>query len=500
MTGKVIESFLDNLSPVSVEGRLPEKVYGISQDSRLIEPGYIFAARSGARSNGADFISQAAERGAVLVIASKLPTMPSPLPLILVPNFHKALETLSRLIYRDPSARLKLIGVTGTNGKTTTVHMIRSILAEAGQKCGLLSTIGYDTLKRKIDASLTTPDIDRTGALLCEMADEGCGWAVMEVSSHALSQGRMNGLKLAAAGFTNLSRDHLDYHGNFDSYAEAKARLFRSVSPDGFSMINIGDSHGPHMAEAAAGRVTTYRADGGEADLRVSLLDHSLQGGRFQLESAGREFSVHTPLIGVYQGENIGLAAGVALGFGVDIECIKAGIERLSSVPGRMEGIDQGQPFAVLVDYSHTPDALESALKSLRPLCRNNLIVVFGCGGDRDRSKRPEMGRVVAELADRIIVTNDNPRTEDPAGIADEIIKGVKLQDRKRTMILLDRRSAIKHAISIATEGDVVLIAGKGHENYQLIGGVRRQFDDREVAAEELNRIGWVLSGRPSIS
>ena len=490
MTGIDIESFLDNLSPVSVEGRLPEKVCGISQDSRLIEPGYIFAARSGARSNGADFISQAVERGAVLVIASKLPAEPSPLPLIIVPDFHKALETLSRLIYSDPSARLKLVGVTGTNGKTTSVHMIRSILAEAGQKCGLLSTIGYDTLKRKIDASLTTPDIDRTGALLCEMADEGCGWAVMEVSSHALSQGRMNGLKVAAAGFTNLSRDHLDYHGNFDSYAEAKARLFRSVSPEGFSVINIGDSHGPYMAEAAAGRVTTYRADGGEADLRVSLLDHSLQGGRFQLVTAGRSFTVHTPLIGVYQGGNIGLAAGVALGFGVDIESIKAGIERLRQVPGRMEGIDQGQPFAVLVDYSHTPDALESALKSLRPLCRNNLIVVFGCGGDRDRSKRPEMGRVVAELADRIIVTNDNPRTEDPAGIADEIIKGVKLQDRKRTMILLDRRSAIKHAISIANEDDVILIAGKGHENYQLIGGVRRQFDDREVAAEELNRKG----------
>jgi len=486
MRGIAVEPLLKKLQVVSVTGHLPDKMLGITQDSRLVESGYIFAARSGSRSAGSDFIPMAAERGAVLVATDEAFEEPQSLPVIRVHDFHQALVFLSKVIYHDPTSILKLIGVTGTNGKTTSVHLIRSIISEAGQKCGLLSTVGYDTVKRRMGASLTTPDIDRLSALLCEMADEGCSWAVIEVSSHALVQGRIDGLKIAAAAYTNISQEHLDYHRTVENYADAKAQLFRALSPEGLAVINIDDEWGRVMVKAAKGKVITYSAGAIDADLKVNVLEHSLTGGRFRLEWAGRNFQVKTPLIGIYNGENIALAAGVALGLGFDIEAVKAGVENVKSIPGRMEAVNMGQPFSVFVDYSHTPDALENALRSLRELCEKSLTVVFGCGGDRDRSKRPIMGRVAGELANRIIVTDDNPRDEQPGVIAGEILKGIRTRRRDHVTVELDRREAIRKALLSANEGDVILITGKGHETYQLTGGVKREFDDRQVAKEEL--------------
>ncbi len=528
-----LEQLLDGIDVISIQGReLPEKIHGITQDSRLVEPGFIFAARTGGNVNGLDFVTQAKVNGAVLVLTAGEPPEKLPLPILLIEDFHQALVSLSRTLNDDPSSKLKLICVTGTNGKTTSVHLIRSILEATGEKCGMLSTVGYDTHKRKIDAFLTTPDIDSINSLLAEMVDAGCEWAVMEASSHALEQGRLDGLKIAAGAYTNLSQEHLDYHHRLEDYARAKAGLFRSVSQDGFSVINIGDAWGGYMMEATEARVITFSQTGMSAppdcDLSVTTLEHSLKGGSFRLGLGGRRavnplwltafrsldhFDIRTPLIGVYHGENIALAAGIALGFDIKVEHIKTGVENLLAVPGRMERVDMGQPFTVLVDYSHTPDALENALQSLRVLCERELIIVFGCGGDRDKTKRPEMGRVAAEIADRVIITSDNPRTEDPNEIIEQIARGIKGRvdipvrhnkgnvdipvrhnkgnadipvRHKRATIIPDRREAIRNALSTAAEGDVVLIAGKGHEKYQLIGEVRHPFDDRKVAAEEL--------------
>jgi len=486
-----INSILNQIGVIETRGDLPAQVSGITQDSRLVQPGYIFAARSGSTVCGVDFIPAAADRGAIIVITDEILPDICPLPSVRVTDFRQALVRLSKAVYGDPSACLNLIGVTGTNGKTTSVHLIRSILEAAGERCGLISTVGYDTGQRHLDAPLTTPDIDRLCELLREMVDAGCLWAVMEVSSHALVQGRVEGLNFNAAGFTNLTRDHLDFHGSLEAYAAAKAKLFNMMDPDGAAVINIGDPWGKAMVEAACGTVTTYGMEGAGGDLTVTSLEHSLDGGQFRLDWSGGSAKVLTSLIGDYHGENIALAAGVALGFGIDIGDILRGVEALKIIPGRMEAVSVGQPFAVLVDYSHTPDALERALSSLRPLCRGSIIVVFGCGGDRDRSKRPEMGRVASRSADRVIVTSDNPRSEDPKAIAADIARGRTSGPGSSTEVELDRRAAIHKALSIADEGDAVLIAGKGHETYQEIQGIRRSFDDRMVASEELARLGW---------
>ncbi|MDP8239888.1 MAG: UDP-N-acetylmuramoyl-L-alanyl-D-glutamate--2,6-diaminopimelate ligase [Candidatus Hatepunaea meridiana] len=528
-----LKPLLDDLQIISISGRIPDEVVGITQDSRLVEPGFVFAARSGSNVKGIDFIHQASDKGAVLVISDDEIPDGVELPFIQVADFHQALVHLSKAIYRDPTSKLKLIAITGTNGKTSSVFLIKSILSYAGEKCGLLSTIGYDTHKRLMDAPLTTPDIDWLNALLNEMVEAGCGWAVMEASSHALYQGRLDGLSIAAAGYTNLSVEHLDYHRTLEEYAQAKALLFEKLSIDAVAVINIGDSWSKVMIEASPCSVITYYLDesgrldtpvrldergrldipvrqgieeSGKSvrpihciesdksvrptDLKVEALEHSLCGGRFLLKWLDQSIEVCTPLIGVYQGENIALAAGIMRSLGIDTDYIKAGIEGLIAIPGRMEAIIKGQPFSVFVDFSHTPDALKNALESIRSLCKGSLIVVFGAGGDRDRTKRPEMGKVVSMLADRIIITNDNPRTEDPNRIADDIMQGILSDKRAHTIIQLNRRAAIWKAFLMSSKGDAVIVAGKGAEATQDVNGMKTPFDDRKVALEELARLG----------
>ena len=487
----MVDKLIDGLDVISTTGKLPEKVVGITQDSRLVEDDFIFAARSGSKASAGDFIPQAVANGAVLVITGDDLPQPQSLPVVKVADFRHALEIVSKRVYRDPSTRLKLICVTGTNGKTTSVHLIKSILTEAGEVCGMLSTVGYDTIKRRIKPNLTTPDIDLLNAMLAEMVDAGAGWAVMEASSHALQQGRLAGLHIHVGAFTNLTHEHLDFHGSLKEYADAKAKLFAAVEKDGLSVINRGDKWSKTMIDAARGRIITYRRCDGDADLKVKIIEQSLDGGRFRLKWGEDVFEAQTTLIGEYNAENVALAAGVTLGLGFSPAIITKGVAKLKRVPGRMEAVNCGQPFSVLVDYSHTPDALKNALATLKSLCHKDLIVVFGCGGDRDRSKRPEMGRVAVEIADRLVITNDNPRSEEPGIIAGEIMNGVPTRRRNRAMVELDRREAIRRALISSREGDIILIAGKGHENYQLISGKRHNFDDRKVAAELLARLGW---------
>lgn len=487
-------ALLSELDPLEVIGTLPPLVIGVTQDSRLVEDGFVFAARSGGKAAGLNFIQDAVARGAVLLLTAE--ELPSGLviPAVRVAAFRPALVKAARIIYDDPSRRLNLVGVSGTNGKSSTVHLFRSIIEAAGEKCAMLSTVGYWTGRRHFEANLTTPDIDRISGLLSEAAGSDCRWGVMEVSSQALEQGRVRGLRFAAAGFSNLTVDHLDYHLTLERYADAKAMLFRGLPPGGVAAVNINGPWGVKMARAAWGSLVTVGGPDTGADCQVTALDHSVAGARYRLEWLGRPFEVRTTLVGAYQGENIALAAALALSLEVDPDSVARGVESLRAVPGRMESVARGQPFALFVDYAHTPDALQRALNSLRSLTSGRLIVLFGCGGDRDRSKRPQMGRIASLAADIVVITSDNPRTEDPAAIIAEIAAGISPDLRGKVSREVDRREATHYAVRIAEPGDVLLIAGKGSETYFEVDGVRRPYDDRLVAVEALQEAGFAAS------
>ncbi len=481
-------------------GNIPESVTGLTQDSRLIELGFIFMARSGKRVNGLDFVQTAVDKGAsVIITADPLPD-DLPLPAIQVSDFHQALVTLSHAVYGDPSRKLKIIGITGTKGKSSCAYLIRSILSSAGKKCGLIGTIEYDTGSRKMDAPLTTPQIDRLCELWAEMVDSGCEYCVMEVSSIALDQGRVDGTRFEVGAFTNMSHEHLDYHETMDDYSEAKSLLFKMLPKEGLAVINGGDPYGQYMIESSAAElVITFGNREDWTDITVTTIEQGFNGGRFKLDTPpiavggtnrfGMEIT--TPLIGTFHGQNIALAGAVAFGLRLDPVVLIAGVMNLKAVPGRMESVSYGQPFAVIVDFAHAPDPLEKALKSLRPICAGNLIVVFGCGGDRDRTKRPIMGKIAAENADKVIVTSDNSRSEDASSIIRMIIDGVPSNLLQKISSEVDRHKAIEIGIREASAGDILIIAGKGHEKYQEEHGVRHHFDDCEVAGDFLTSLGW---------
>ncbi len=483
------EKALESVDVVEVKGSLRFEASGISQHSQRIRPGYVFAAREGGSRNALDFLPEAVKAGAVALVTDQLIPPDSPIPAVRVRDFRHALTILSHRLFGDPSRRLKLIGVTGTDGKTSSVHIIRSIIRATGQKCGMISTLGYDVGSQWYSADLTTPDIDHLCFLLDEM--RGCGWAASEISSHALSQGRVEGLRFAAAGYTQLSREHQDFHPSMEHYALTKSLLLAMLESDGVGVVNAGDPWSRVMVEACRGRVITYGRPGVKADLIVTTLEQSLKGGVFRLDYEGQQYEVETPLIGVYQGENIALAAGIALGNGFAPEAVVSGVAVLNLVPGRMERVDCGQPFEILVDYSHTGRSLWNALNTLRPLAAGRLTVVFGCGGNRDRLKRPEMGRIAAENADLVYVTSDNPRDEDPEAIINEIFTGIESGGQSVVHRIPDRREAIFAAVRNARIGDVLLLAGKGAETTQTIAGEKYDFDDRTVAREALKIRGW---------
>jgi UDP-N-acetylmuramoyl-L-alanyl-D-glutamate--2,6-diaminopimelate ligase len=461
---------------------------GVVYDSRSVTRGSVFVALQGQRADGAAFAPQAVAAGAAVVVAAEGVPPVAGAVWLPVSDARLALALLAAEFNGHPSRAMRVIGVTGTNGKTTTAYLLRAILEAAGIKCGLMGTVAYCIGARTIEAARTTPEAPEVQGFLREMLDEGCGACVMEVSSHALALRRVDGLQFAAGVFTNLTRDHLDFHGNMESYFAAKRRLFEMLPPSAPAVVNIDDPRGVALVEAS-GTPVTY-AIGKPADVTPGPLSFSLDGLDFDVRTPQGVAHVKSSLVGRPNVYNILAATGVAAAFGIPLDAIEKGIARLAGVPGRFEVVSRpNDDITVVVDYAHTDDALRNLLETARPMATRRLITVFGAGGERDRTKRPLMGMVAARLSDVVVITSDNPRGEDPAQIIEEVMRGAEPEARQRNakaQTVVDRGDAIRQAVASAAPGDVVLIAGKGHEKYQVIGGTTFPFDDVEVARAAL--------------
>jgi UDP-N-acetylmuramoyl-L-alanyl-D-glutamate--2,6-diaminopimelate ligase len=460
-----------------------EQIEAVTCDSRAVVPGTLFVAIPGTKKDGLEYVEEAVNRGAAAIVASRVfyPLPKVPLAVVKDPRF--AHSEIAARFHGYPSQRLNVIGITGTNGKTTTTFLLKAILESAREKSGLLGTV-YNILGDKPIAShMTTPDAEHLHSCMAEMVKRGCRSCVMEVSSHSLVQDRVRHVNFAAAILSNVTRDHMDYHKTFEDYRAAKARLFEQLPVHGIACINADDPSAPYFIERSTGRVVTYGLEQG--DVRAKILESTINGLRFSIHfREGVDLEITSPLIGQHNVYNMLSAAACLFAMGYDLEPIRMGLEGMRSVPGRLEEISLCQDFKVFVDYAHTPDALERVITALKPMTPGRVWVVFGCGGDRDRGKRPLMGRVVEQLSDQMIITSDNPRSEDPLAIVEEICGG--LSEKNKHLIVLDRKDAIRQAIMGARTGDTILIAGKGHEDYQIIQGTVHPFDDRVVAYEAL--------------
>ena len=465
-------------------------ISGVTDDSRLATPGCVFVARQGFATDGRRFVTDAVQRGAAVVVGEGL----EPVPGALVVNVRDAREALAVIAARWHGVEgvgltgFRLVGITGTNGKSTSAYMTQAILRAAGLKCGLLGTVQYDLCGRTVPADMTTPGPLELAGYVRECIDHGADCAVMEVSSHALDQKRTGGLRFAAAAFTNLTGDHLDYHRTPEAYRAAKARLFAGLDPAAVAVVNRDDPAHAAMLAGCRARVLTFGLDG-PADITAEITHSSSRGTRYVLRGGGRELTLENALVGRHNVYNALTAAGLALALDVEPEAIATGLTQLRSVPGRLQRVACASPADVFVDYAHTDDALRNVLSVLRPLTTGRLICVLGCGGDRDRTKRPRMARVAAGYADLIWVTSDNPRSEDPEAIIAEVLTGFDAAARPKVRTEVDRAAAIRAALATAGAGDVVLLAGKGHESYQIIGAQRVPFDDAEVAARAADEL-----------
>lgn len=486
----LLHSLLARYNPaIDLTGVPNVEILGIQEDSRLIKTGDLFIARPGTQTDGARFVNGAHERGAVAVVCrSKQADLPLPQIVISDPA---AASILANIYHGRPAAKLKVLGVTGTNGKTTTTYLIRHILAKAGVRSGLIGTVEIHDGRSARESTMTTPGPVEIADLLATMLDKGCRACAIESSSHALDQGRVAGVEYACAGFTNLTGDHLDYHKTMENYAAAKARLFTLLAPDAVACVNADDEWSPRISAGCRARLIRFGFSEG-ADYRASDVAVTSAGTNFVLQTPDGRTEVRMQLIGRHNIENALCAASmVGETFGLSVHQIAAGLSDATGAPGRLQAVRMGQPFAVLVDYAHSDDALQNVLSALRPITRGKLRVLFGCGGDRDRSKRPRMAAVAEKFADAIYVTSDNPRTENPQAILDEIVAGFRADTAKSVAVDPDRRAMIQRIIHDAGEQDVVLIAGKGHESYQIIGATRHHFDDVEEAGKALTaRVG----------
>ena len=478
---------LSRVATREVRGAPDVEITSICYDSRQAQPGALFVAMPGDHTDGHAYLQAAVDRGAAAVVVERWPEEPLAgfVPCVLVENSRVALAALAAFFYHQPALRLKLAGVTGTNGKTTTTYLLKHICERAVLRCGLIGTVRYEIADEVQPSPHTTPESLDTQELLARMRDAGCKAAVMEVSSHAIAQGRVLGLEFDAAVFTNLTQDHLDFHGDLQNYFETKASLFTQFLPAqlkkrAVAVINSDDRYGLELCSRLpkTTRLITYGV-GNRADFRASNFKTELAGTSYQLDALDRSFLVRLPLIGKFNIYNSLAALGAATALGVPLRAAVLALATAPSVPGRLELVPAKRNFQVYVDYAHTDDALHNVLRTLRELNPHRLIVVFGCGGDRDRAKRPLMGRAAEQWSDHAIVTSDNPRTEDPAAIARDIEKGFQNQKYE---VILDRRAAIERAIELAGSRDIVLIAGKGHEDYQEFATVTLPFDDVQVA------------------
>lgn len=492
---EMVQALQGQVAVLETQGNTQVRVTAITDDSRAVRPGSLFVAVKGEQADGHQFISAAVKAGAAGLVAQQQVAGLS-IPFVRVADSRKALGLLGGRFYGNPSARIRMIGVTGTNGKTTTTYVCKTLLEAVGRQVGLIGTVAYQIGAETIPASHTTPGALELQQLLAKMVDRGCTTAVMEVSSHALAQDRTSGCEYDVAVFSNLTQDHLDFHHTMEEYFQAKLRLFTGLTgtrkPNKRAIVNSDDPSGIRMKALCPAPVWTYGLKG-KADLCAENVRLSLGGTTFTSATPAGSFPIESHLVGEHNVYNLLAAIGVALHEGATPDQVRQAVTHVTNVPGRFERVIAGQRFTVVVDYAHTEDALVRLLTAATALKVGRIITVFGCGGDRDRRKRPQMGRAAVQYSDVVILTSDNPRTEDPLAILQEVEIGVADALRQRPTVqyqkVADRREAIGVAVREARPGDMVLIAGKGHEDYQIIGTKKFHFDDREVAREAIAQL-----------
>ena len=481
---KLLKDILYKVRLTGVIGSTNSSISSIAFDSRKVERNGLFIAVKGGVSDGHQFIDKALELGAKAIVCEKMPdNIISGVTYIEVENSGESLGQIASNFYENPSNKLKLVGVTGTNGKTTTTSLLFELFTNLGYKVGLISTVVYRIGEKEIKATHTTPDAIRLNKLFAQMVEEKCDFCFMEVSSHAIHQGRINGIDFTGGVFTNITHDHLDYHKTFKEYIDVKKKFFDGLSSDAFAITNLDDKNGMVMMQNTKAEVLTL-AIKGDADFKAKIIENQFTG--LQLKINDKDLWVK--LIGDFNAYNILSVYAVALQLLEDELEVLTQISALNNVEGRFEYMRTTKNIVAIVDYAHTPDALKNVLKTIANIRTGNekVITVVGCGGDRDKTKRPIMANIACKLSDKVILTSDNPRTENPVTILEEMQKGVEPIDYKKTITITDRKEAIKTASALAEENDIILVAGKGHENYQEINGERFPFDDLEILTETL--------------
>ena len=477
-----LTTLIKNIEPVAIVGDNTVEITGVNIDSRRIQPGHLFVAIKGTQVDGHSFIQKAIDLGAAAILCEDMPEARAEgVTYVQVASTEDAVGPVATLFYGDPTSRLKLVGVTGTNGKTTIATLLYNMFRKMGHKCGLLSTVCNYIEDEAIPTSHTTPDPIELNALLKRMVDVGCEYAFMECSSHAIAQKRIGGLKFTGGLFTNLTRDHLDYHKTFENYRDAKKAFFDSLPKSAFAITNADDKNGMFMVQNTKATVKTYSIRS-MADFKARILECHFEG--MYLEVDGHEVGVQ--FIGKFNVSNLLAVYGAAVMLGKQPEDILLVMSTLKSVSGRLEPIHSPEGYTAIVDYAHTPDALENVLKAIHEVLngKGKVITVCGAGGNRDKGKRPIMAQEAVRQSDRVIITSDNPRFEEPQDIINDMLAGLNSQQMKKVVSIVDRKEAIRTACMLAQKGDVILIAGKGHEDYQEIKGVKHHFDDREVVRD----------------
>ena len=490
-----LSELLKKVKPLQIIGDAEKEITGINIDSRRIEAGHLFVAIPGTQTDGHMFIGKAIELGATAILCEKIPKdIKEDITYVTVASTEDAVGKVATIFYGDPSRKLKLVGVTGTNGKTTIATLLYNMFRQLGYHCGLLSTVCNYIDGEAVPASHTTPDPIELNQLLAKMVEKGCTYAFMECSSHAIAQRRIGGLRFVGGIFTNLTRDHLDYHKTFENYRDAKKAFFDGLSKDAFAITNVDDKNGMVMVQNCKAQVKTYSTRS-MADFRARIIECHFEG--MYLEIDGREVGVQ--FIGKFNVSNLLAVYGAAVMLEQKPEDILLVLSALKSVSGRLEPIHSPEGYTAIVDYAHTPDALENVLNAIHEVLNTHssegraqdktghIITVCGAGGNRDKGKRPLMAQEAVKQSDKVIITSDNPRFEEPQDIINDMIAGLNAKQMKKVLCIVDRKEAIRTACMLAEKGDVILIAGKGHEDYQEIKGVKHHFDDKEVVREIFN-------------
>jgi UDP-N-acetylmuramoyl-L-alanyl-D-glutamate--2,6-diaminopimelate ligase len=486
-----LRELIKGIVVTGISGGLDTEITSVVYDSRKASPGSLFTAVKGMKDDGSVYIGKALDAGARAVVSEGYAgDRPEGVTFITTPDARRAMALTAAAFYGYPATKLSLVGITGTNGKTTTSYLVRAVLESTGAGVGLLGTISYEVGGRKLPAPNTTPESVDLQEYLARMRDAGAKYAVLEVSSHSVSLQRVAGCEFKVRVFTNFTQDHLDFHGDMESYYEAKKGFF--TEGPGACVINMDDPKGADLAASAGGRVLTYGIDK-KADVYADGITLGPDGMEFTIVTGAGRARIKSPLVGRHNAYNILAASAACIALGMDLDDVAKGIGSMRDVPGRFERVEAGQDFTVLVDYAHTEDALERAMAAVREFTPGRLITLFGCGGDRDKTKRPKMGRAAARMSDIVVLTSDNPRTEDPVKILDEVESGVIDEGSKKKgatyFVIPDRNEAICLAVRMARSGDTVLLAGKGHEDYQIVGTTKAHFDDREAAREAIIQV-----------